>query len=116
MQAKTATIAGGETIRPLRDRILVRPLECEGLLQVIDSSRQNMRAEVVAVGPGAYRKKYWLNAQGERCKVGELPGRMPTELKPGQTVELGPIRPLEITIDGVKHFMCSEGDVLGVLG
>lgn len=115
-QAKTASIAAGETIRPLRDRIVIKPLEPEpGALIVIDSGRKPIRGHVVAVGPGAYRKKYWLNDQGERCKVGEITGRIPTELKPGQLVELLPIRPNEITIGGELHLLCAEGDVAGVI-
>lgn len=116
-QAKTAAFEPQERLRPLRDQVVLRAIDADrhsGLV-VIDKSRKALRGEVVAVGPGAYRKKYWLNEQGERCKVGELPGREPTELKVGQTVELLAIRPLELQIGGEPHYLCKEGDIAGVL-
>jgi co-chaperonin GroES (HSP10) len=116
-QAKTAAVAVTETVRPLRDRVLVRPIEVDRHhgLQVVDASRKAIRAEVIAVGPGDYRKKYWLNSQGERCKVGELPGRVPTEVRPGHVVELLAARFMELTIGGERHLMCTEGDIAGIV-
>lgn len=116
-QARDAAVSATEIIRPLRDRVLVRPLNVDrhNGLCMPSNGREPIRAEVVAVGPGDYRKKYWLNKSGERCKVGELPGRVSTEVKPGHVVELVAARFLELTVGGVRHLMCTESDIAGII-
>ena len=57
-------------IKPLRDRIVVKPIERQksALLDVIMRENPNM-GEVVAVGPGEYDKKGRL--MPNPCKVGD---------------------------------------------
>lgn len=71
-------------VRPLSDRILVKRLpsqEYQGLIIIPDVSREtSTRWEVLAVGPG------------KRGKKGQ---RIPCDVKPGDTVVLGPYNDFE---------------------
>lgn len=119
----TDMLPEGVQIRPLRDHIVIKPLEWEPskILQIAGNTRKPLRGVVTAVGPGAYRKRYTFNSRGERVRVQEKNGRpIPCDVKVGDTVELGGLE-----IDGYKfpqflignelHLMCQEADVCGVL-
>src|SRR5690349_16089480 len=81
----------GTKFRPLRDQIIVKPLPWQPstIIEVAGNKRKPLRGVVVAVGPGQRQKKYWRNAQGQRCKVGETGVVIPISVKPGDVVELG---------------------------
>ena len=114
-------IAAGERIRPLRDRIVVRPLEPEHSdILTIPWLGKPLRGEVIAAGPGSYPKKYKLNAQGHKQSFTYSNHFQPTEVKPGDIVELGG-REIggymfpKIWINGIAHVICQEADVCGVI-
>ena len=122
--AKTPDIvAEGETLRPLRDGILLEPLDWNPS-HVIDLVRfgRPLRGIVRAVGPGAYRKRYLKNSEGQRCAVRETSAFIPTEVKPGDVVELGGLNAFngegyqfqDVMLNGKTHLLCREADVCGV--
>jgi chaperonin GroES len=92
-------------VRPLADRVIVRPLEkseeMKGGLYIPDTAKEKpQQGEVVAVGPGGMEK-------GER---------IPMELKVGQKVLYGKYSGTEVTIDDTKLLIVKESDVLAVIG
>lgn len=112
-----------ETLRPLRDGILLEPLDWNPS-HVIDLVRfgRPLRGIVKAVGPGAYKKVYLKNSEGQRCGYKDTMIFMPTEVKVGDTVELGGLNIFDgegykfddIMVDGKTHLLCREADVCGV--
>ena len=115
-------LAKGETLRPLRDQIVVRPLKPRWST-IIDTSwhGETLRGTVVAVGPGC-----WPNRHSRTKKDGKEVRTVrksavfrPTEVKVGDTVELGGMEIggylwQSVLIDGVKHVICREQDVAAV--
>ena|SRR5271154_564734 len=103
-------------IRPLRDQIVVEPLDWKPskLLHIVYTGKP-LRGRVAAVGPGRYPKKY-DGPKGKRTKTWDSKSYLPTELKVGDIIELGG---LEIrgylfpTIRwGAKEMIiCQEADV-----
>jgi len=109
-------------VRMLRDQILVRPLEAiESDTILAQWHGAPVRGVVVAVGPGAY-----LNIH----KRGKVDGKdyhtvkqskhfTPTEVKPGDVVELGGLEIAgylfqSVVIGAVTHIIAREQDVAGV--
>ena len=93
------------TLRPLADRVVVRPLEeseeMKGGLYIPDTAKEKpQQGEVIVVGPGAVKK-------GER---------VPMELKVGQKILYGKYSGTEVTIDDNKLLIVKESDVLAVIG
>lgn len=93
------------TIRPLDDRVLVRPDEAEerteGGIYLPDQAKEKpVRGKVVAVGIG---------------KLLDDGKRHPMSLKVGDRVVYGKYSGSEVKIDGVEHTILREMDVLGVL-
>lgn len=105
-------------IRPLRDHIIVRPLEWEPskVLKIAGSTRQTLRGTVVAVGPGHYPKRY----NRDRSKTWDSKSFQRTQVRVGDTVELGGLEidgysfP-QILIGNELHLICREADVCGVV-
>ena len=102
-------------IRMMGDRILVKPIN-PMLSSVIVAAWHGkaVRGEVVAVGPGEYPNKY----NSERSTVRRSKVFRPTEVRPGDLVELGgfDIRGYafpRILFNGVEHVIASEKDVCG---
>jgi co-chaperonin GroES (HSP10) len=120
---KIQWLEDGTKLRPLRDQIVVKALEWSPstIITVAGSERRPMRGIVVAVGPGQRVKKYWRNSKGERCKMGETGQVIPTEVKPGDLVEVGGLElngyqfP-QVTIGSELHVVCQEQDVAMVIG
>lgn len=105
-------------LRPLRDQIIVKPLDWRpsAILAIAGNQRRTLRGVVVAIGPGRRVLKYWKNSRGERCKMGETGQVIPTEVKPGDVVELGGLeidgyKFKTVDIDNVQHVLCQEADV-----
>jgi co-chaperonin GroES (HSP10) len=107
-----------ETLRPLRDQIIVKPLKWEPskIIEVVGSKRKPLRGVVIAAGPGHYpkiynkdRSKSWDSTQFLRCEV-----------KPGDVVELGGLEidgylfP-QLLIGNEAHVICREADVAVVI-
>jgi len=92
-------------VRPLDDRVLVRPEEAEektaGGIVLPDTAKEKpARGEIIAVGIG---------------KLLENGTRVPMSLKVGDRVIYGKYSGSEIKIDGVAHNILRETEVLAVL-
>lgn len=117
----TEVIVG--TIRPLGDRILLRPLKWKPseILEVVRHGRP-VRGEIIAIGPGCNKKKYINNREGQKVRFHYSKRFQPTELKPGDIVELGGLATFdglgyafpEIVVGNETFLMCQEADVAGV--
>ena len=93
------------TVRPLEDRILIKPTEPEtktasGLFLPEAAKERPLHGTVVAVGPGL------LLDNGERA---------PVHVKKGDTVVYGKYAGTEIEIKNTKHVIVREGELLGIL-
>ena len=93
------------TIRPLDDRVLIKPLEAEektaGGIVLPDTAKEKpQRGEVVAVGAGK------LSDAGERQGLA---------LKVGDVVVYGKYAGTEVKVEGVAHQIMREHEVLAVL-
>jgi chaperonin GroES len=92
-------------LKPLKDRVLVKPLEEEAKTQggiiIPDTAKEKpQRGRVVAVGPG----KDLDNGQ-----------RLEMTLRPGDEVLFGKYSGTEIKMDEVKHLILREEDILGLI-
>lgn len=102
----TATATKTKTkIRPLDDRVLVRPEEAEdrtatGIYLPEAAKEKPMKGKVIAVGPG---------------KLGDDGKRSPTSVKKGDTVVFSKYGGTEVDIDGEQHMIMRESELLGVI-
>jgi len=92
-------------VKPLADRVLVRPLDAEektaGGLFIPDNAKEKpQKGEVAAVGPG---------------KIAENGAKIEMTLKAGDKVLYGKYSGTEITVDGVDYLILKESDVLAVV-
>lgn len=85
-----------ETLRPLRDHLIVKPLEWDAVKKgsklVAIRHGSAVRGEVLAVGPGRYEKRYKYQHEkkpGERKFYTLKNLYIATEVKVGDIVELG---------------------------
>lgn len=82
-------VSDQETIRPLRDVIIVEPLEMDhGTSLHVVYRGKALRGTVVAVGPGVYPKKY-DGPKGKRSKSWDSKHFRPCDVKVGDVVDLG---------------------------
>ncbi len=93
----------GTNIRPLQDRIVVRPLEAEentagGILLPDTAQEKPMQGEVVAVGPGKF-----VESKGDR---------MPLPLKHGDRVIYGKWAGTEVRVEGEEYKILEAKDIL----
>lgn len=100
----TAT-ASKTTVRPLEDRVLVKPGQAEektksGIFLPEQAKEKPLRGTIVATGPGK------TNDDGQRTAL---------TVKVGDTVVYGKYSGTEIEIDGEKHLIMRESELLGVL-
>jgi chaperonin GroES len=92
-------------VKPLEDRVLIKPIEQEGRTQsgiyLPESAKEKpMQGKVVAVGPGK------LLENGERVKP---------SVKKGDTVVYGKYSGTEIEIKKVPHLIMRESELLGLI-
>jgi chaperonin GroES len=92
-------------VKPLEDRILIRPLEAEtktqsGIYLPESAKEKPMQGKVVATGPGR------LLDNGERVKP---------SVKKGDTVVYGKYAGTEIEIKNNAHLIMRESELLGVI-
>jgi len=116
-------ILATETIRPLRDQIVVKPLPWEPSPYLKSKGVEIvwqggvLRGEVLAVGPGHYPKQY----NKDRSKCWDSKTFQPTDIKVGDIVELGGLE-----IHGYDHWLhiqwgtdtviiAREADVTGIV-
>ncbi len=93
----------GANIRPLTDRIVVRPLEAEektagGILLPDTAQEKPMKGEVVAVGPGKF-----VESRGDR---------VPPPLKTGDRVIYGKWAGTEVRVEGEEYKILEAKDIL----
>jgi chaperonin GroES len=93
------------TVRPLDDRVLIKPLEAEdvtagGIVLPDTAKEKQQRGKVVAVGDGR------LLDTGERAAL---------SVKAGDTVVFGKYAGSEIKIGGEEHQIMRESEILAVL-
>lgn len=107
----------GTVLRPTLDRVLIRvlPWNPSRRLKIVSNMRP-IRGRVMAVGPGGWQKRYYLNKKGERHKVGETGRKQHMDLKVGDVVDVGGLEIrgysfMEIMIGFERHIMCQEADV-----
>ncbi len=92
-------------LRPLHDRVVIRPLETEektaGGIIIPDTAKEKpMEGEVVAAGPGA------------RNEAGQI---VPPDVKKGDRVLYGKWSGTEVKIDGEDLLIMKESDIMGVI-
>ncbi len=92
-------------IRPLGDRVVVKPLPSEertkgGIVLPETAKEKPQEGEVIAVGPGR------LLDSGQR---------VPIDLKPGDRILFSKYAGNEVKIDDVEYLIMRESDVLGVI-
>ncbi len=94
-------------LRPLEDRIVVRPLEAEertasGLVIPDTAKEKPQQGEVLAVGPGKRSEQ-----------TGEV---IPTDVKVGDRVVYSKYGGTEIAVEGEDLLILSSRDVLAIVG
>lgn len=78
-----------ETIRCLRDHIVVEPLDIDhGTMLELVYRGEPVRGKVLAVGPGHFQKRY-DGPKGKRTKSWDSKHFTPCDIKPGDVVDLG---------------------------
>ncbi|MDE3022981.1 MAG: co-chaperone GroES [Pseudomonadota bacterium] len=88
-------------IRPLRDRVIVKPVPriASEIIEVILNEKPNV-GEVMAVGPGKVDGKGHIH---------------PLDLKVGQKVRFGEFVFPEYHEDGQKYLVLQEADIAGIV-
>lgn len=99
------TTASATQIKPLADRVVVKPLEeteeMRGGLYIPDTAKEKpQQGEIVAVGPGK------VNDAGERVAM---------EVKEGDRVLYGKYSGTEVTLGDEQYLILRESDVLAVV-
>jgi chaperonin GroES len=92
-------------VKPLADRILVKPLEAEektkgGIIIPDNAKEKPQKGEVIAVGPG---------------KIADNGQKIAMELKKGDNVLYGKYSGTEVTIDGKEYLIVKESDVFAII-
>ena len=92
-------------IKPLADRVVVKPLEQEeakvGSIYIPETAKEKpQEGEIVAAGPGK------ASDSGEIVKM---------EVKVGDKVLYGKYSGTEVTIDGEDYLIMRESDVLAII-
>ena len=92
-------------IKPLGDRIIVKPIEREtmkGGIIIPDTAKEKpMEGEVLAVGSG---------------KLDDKGARIPMDVKPGDRVLYGKYSGTEVKLDDETYLIIHQDEVLGILG
>jgi hypothetical protein len=103
-------------IRPLRDQMIVEPLDViHSRILIVPQSGDPVRGICRAIGPGHYRKQYDSREKHRRTKVWEGMQFIPTEVKIGQTVLLDPhLKYQEFYWGDRMHIHCRQEDVAGI--
>jgi len=92
-------------VKPLADRILVKPIEAEsrtesGIYLPETAKERPMKGKVISTGPGRRLDN------GERAKP---------SVKKGDTVVYGKYSGSEIELKGDKHLILRETELLGIV-
>jgi chaperonin GroES len=100
-----AATAAAVRLRPLGDRVLVKPLEkkeeVRGGLIIPDTAKEKpQEGEIIAAGKG---------------KVGEDGKLIPMDVKPGDKILYGKYSGSEIKIEGQEYLIMHQEDILGIV-
>ena len=92
-------------VKPLADRVVVRPIEAEELKKggiiIPDTAKEKpMEGEVVEVGPG---------------RTSDDGKKMPIEVNKGDRVLYGKYSGTEVTIDGEEYLIMRESDIFAII-
>ena len=92
-------------LKPLHDRIIVKPSEPEevtkGGIIIPDTAKEKpQEGKVIAVGPGK------VNDEGKKIAL---------DVKAGDKILFGKYSGTEIKIDGVEHLIMREDDILAII-
>jgi chaperonin GroES len=92
-------------IKPLADRVIVRPIEPEekkqGGIIIPDTAKEKpQEGEVIAVGPG---------------KISESGSKVAMEVKKGDRVLYGKYAGTEVTIEAKEYLIMRESDILAIV-
>ena len=102
-------------INPMRDQMVVEPLDVVHSRILIVRGGDPVRGIVKAIGPGLYRRQYDHPDKHKRTKVWEGMQFVPTEVKIGEVILLDPHLKFEQFYWGdVMHIHCREADVCGI--
>jgi len=92
-------------IKPLGDRLIVKPIEREtmkGGIIIPDTAKEKpMEGEVLAAGPG---------------KLDDKGNRTPMDVKVGDKVLYGKYSGTEIKLDDETYLIIHQDEILGILG
>ena len=92
-------------IRPLEDRVVVKPLEAEevkkGGIIIPDTAKEKpQEGEIIAVGPG---------------RISDTGERIPVEVKKGDRILFGKYSGTEVTVDSNEYLIMRESDILAII-
>lgn len=110
-------ISANDNIRPLRDRLIVEPLEMVYSRYVlVDHRTKPLRGIVKRAGPGCYPWQYDHPEKHKRTKMWQSKHFRPCDVKVGDVVELGGQEIGGYAFEqfwwgDVLHLHCQEGDV-----
>jgi chaperonin GroES len=94
------------TLRPLGDRVVVRPTEQEevtasGIVLPDTAKEKPQRGEVIAVGPG---------------RIADDGSRLPMDVKDGEQVLFAKYAGTEVKVGDDEYLIISEKDILAIVG
>lgn len=92
-------------IKPLADRVIVKPIDPEetkqGGIIIPDTAKEKpQEGEVIAVGPG---------------KVSEAGNQVTMEVKKGDKVLYGKYSGTDVTVEGQDYLIMRESDILAII-
>ena len=105
MTAKSAQEVKSMQIKPLADRVVVKPIEeaetIRGGIIIPDTAKEKpMQGEVIEVGPGR------VNEDGKKT---------PMEVKKGDRVLYGKYSGTEVSIAGEEYLIMRESDIFAII-
>jgi chaperonin GroES len=100
-----AAVGAATKVKPLADRVVVKPLEEEeqmrGGLYIPDTAKEKpSQGEVVAVGPG---------------KVSDDGTRLEMDVSEGDRILYGKYSGTDVTLDGEEYLILRESDILAII-
>jgi len=108
-------------ILPLRDQIIIEPLDVDhGTRLIVIEETKPVRGIVKAVGPGHFPKRYDHPDKHKRTKMRDSQQFIPTQVKVGDVIQLGSPQgsrgyAFQSLMWGDKvHLICREADVVGI--
>lgn len=96
---------GAKKVKPLADRVVVKPLEeaeqMRGGLYIPDTAKEKpSQGEIVAVGPGK------MSDEGKRLDM---------DVSVGDKVLYGKYSGTDVTLDGEEYLILRESDILAIV-